>query len=82
MQSFLRVLAGQFAQTLTDTLNRKHEGPKIWKYRPFTRVIKGFRPYQVVRNYIQLNECEALGRPYSKTRLRGLSKEQLRELWG
>ncbi len=81
LQSFFRVLAGQFAQTLTDTFSRKHDGVKIWKYRPFSRVIKGYRPYRIVRDYIQLNELEVLGRPYSKSRLRGLSQEQLRELW-
>lgn len=81
IQSFLRVLAGQFAQGLTDTPNVKNDGPKVWKYRPFSRVIKGFRPYQIVRDYIQLNECEANSRPYSKARLRGLSREQLMELW-
>lgn len=76
----MKQLAGQFAQTLTDTLHRKNEGPKVWKYRPFTRIIKGFKPYQVVRDYIQLNECEANGRRYLKTRLRGLSQEQFQEL--
>lgn len=81
MQSFLRVLAGQFAQRLTDTFSSKYEGERIWKHRPFTRVIKGFKPYQIVRDYIQLNECEVLGRAYSKSRLRGLSQEQLTELW-
>jgi REP element-mobilizing transposase RayT len=81
MQSFLRVVAGQFAQCLTDTFTTKHEGPKVWKHRPFTRVIRGFKPYKIVRDYIQLNELEACGRVYSKTRLRGLSEEQLRELW-
>ncbi len=81
LQSFLRVLAGQFAQILTDTLTRKHEGPRVWRYRPFSRVVKGYRAYRTIRNYIQLNEKEALGRPYSKTRLRGLSQEQLIELW-
>ncbi|WP_413558788.1 transposase [Bdellovibrio sp. HCB209] len=81
IQSFLRVLAGQFAQCLTDTFTTKHEGEKVWKHRPFTRVIKGFKPYRIVRDYIQLNEKEALGMPYSKTRLRGMSVEQLRELW-
>ena len=54
---------------------------KVWKYRPFTRVIKGYRPYRIVRDYIQLNECEVNGRPYSKTRLLGFSQEQLQELW-
>lgn len=81
LQSFLRVVAGQFSQRLTDTFNSRNEGPRIWKHRPFTRVVKGFRAYQIVRNYIQLNECEANGRPYSKTRLRGMTAEQLRELW-
>ncbi|WP_413293010.1 transposase [Bdellovibrio sp. HCB185ZH] len=81
MQSFFRVLAGQFAQRLTDTFDTKHEGEKIWKHRPFSRVVKGYRPYRIVRDYIQLNEREAQGRPYSKSRLRGLTQEQLTELW-
>ncbi len=81
MQSFFRVLAGQFVQRLTDTFQTKHEGEKIWKHRPFSRVIKGYKPYRIARDYIQLNECEANGRPYSKTRLRGLTQEQLVELW-
>ncbi|WP_413293494.1 transposase [Bdellovibrio sp. HCB185ZH] len=79
--SFFRVVAGQFAQVLTDTFTKQHEGEKIWKYRPFTRVVRGFKSYKIVRDYIQLNEREILGRPYSKTQLRGLSEEQLRELW-
>lgn len=81
LQNFLRVLAGQFAQCLTDTFNHKYEGEKIWKHRPFSRVVQGFKSYLTVRNYIQLNEMEALGRPYSKTRLRGLTEENLRDLW-
>ncbi len=81
VQNFFRVLAGQFAQALTDTFTRKHDGVKIWKYRPFSRVIKGYKPYRIVCDYIQLNELEILGRPYSKSRLRGLSQEQLQELW-
>ncbi|QDK44483.1 hypothetical protein DOM22_04575 [Bdellovibrio sp. ZAP7] len=81
LQSFLRVLAGQFAQRLTDTFDTKNDGPKVWRYRPFSRVVKGYKAYRIVRDYIQLNECEANGRPYSKTRLRGLSQEQLIELW-
>ncbi len=81
LQSFFRVVAGQFAQCLTDTFTKRHEGEKIWKHRPFTRVVRGFKSYIIVRDYIQLNELEVLGRPYSKTRLRGLTEEQLRELW-
>jgi REP element-mobilizing transposase RayT len=81
-QSFFRVIAGQFSQRLTDTFHEKYQGPKIWKYRPFSRVVKGFKGYKIVRNYIRLNELEATGqRPYSKTRLRGMSAEELQELW-
>ncbi len=81
LQSFMRVVAGQFAQQLTDTPNTQNEGPKVWKYRPFSRVIKGYKAYQTVRDYIQLNECEVNGRRYAKNRLRGLSQEQRWELW-
>ncbi|WP_445292033.1 transposase [Bdellovibrio sp. GT3] len=81
LQSFFRVVPGQFAQRLTDTPMRGRESVRIWKHRPFTRVVKGFRAYRTVRNYIQLNECEANGRPYSKTRLRGMSEQQIHELW-
>ncbi|QDK44132.1 hypothetical protein DOM22_02660 [Bdellovibrio sp. ZAP7] len=82
LQSFFRVLPGQFAQNMTDTPNERSEiKGKIWKHRPFTRIVKGFKGYQIVRDYIQLNECEANGRPYSENRLRGMSQEQIKELW-
>jgi hypothetical protein len=56
--------------------------PKLWKYRPFTRVVRGFRAYKIVRDYIQLNEKEATGEiRYSKQRLRGLLSDELSRLW-
>ncbi len=56
---------------------------KLWKYRPFTRVVRGWKAYQVVRNYVQLNEQEALGNIlYRKQRLRGLSMSEWEVLWG
>ncbi len=55
---------------------------KLWKYRPFTRVVKAYRDQLQVRDYIQLNEKEALGEiPYRKRRLRGLSAEEWEILW-
>lgn len=54
----------------------------LWMHRPFSRVVKGWCAYRIVRNYIQLNEKEALGKiPYRKERLRGLSMADWRELW-
>jgi hypothetical protein len=55
---------------------------KLWKHRPFTRIVVGWKAYQIVRNYIQLNMLEASGkRPYRKERLRGLSLEEIADLW-
>ena len=92
---FFRVLAGQIAQQLiqtaqhptetaqhlTDTRNKKKVGPGIWKARPWSRVIKGYKAFVTVRNYVLLNKKEAEGRiSYRKERTRGLSDELLREL--
>jgi putative transposase len=56
--------------------------PKLWLHRPYTRVVRGYRAYKTVQNYIQLNEQEALGNiPYQKQRLRKLKPEQWEILW-
>ena len=55
---------------------------KLWKYRPFTRIVKGWRAYNIVRDYIQLNEKEATGQiAYKKERLRGLTIFEWQQLW-
>ena len=55
---------------------------KLWMYRPFSRVVRGYKNYKIVRNYIQLNEKEARGIiPYKKNRLRGLSLAEWQILW-
>jgi putative transposase len=57
-------------------------GTGLWKYRPFTRVVRGWRAYRIVRDYIQLNEKETCGKiPYQKARLRGLSNQDWQRLW-
>lgn len=73
-QHFLRVTAGQIAQnfekeglSVTDTLS-------VWKQRPFSRVIVGFRDQMRVVSYVKLNELEASARiSYKPNRLQGLS---------
>jgi hypothetical protein len=55
---------------------------KLWKHRPFSRVVRGYRAYKIVRNYIQLNEKEVLGEiKYQSLRLRGLSMSDWKILW-
>ncbi len=54
----------------------------LWRYRPFTRVVRGYRAYKIVRDYVQLNEKEALGQiPYRAERLKGLSNSEWEILW-
>lgn len=87
---FFRVVAGQIAQqfekqgllTVPGTPRAKSKGTRLWKYRPFSRVIQGWKAHQTVRNYIQLNEKEILGQiRYQKERLRGLSSWDWEILW-
>ncbi len=48
--------------------------PRLWMYRPFSRIVKSWKGFKIVREYILLNEKEALGQiRYQKQRLRGLS---------
>ena len=94
----LRIVIDERFKSVTDTpkeaSNNKPKNPinkqqntvrrklKLWMYRPFSRVVRGYKAYKVVRNYIQLNEKEALGIiPYKKNRLRGLSMAEWEILW-
>jgi len=92
---FFRVVAGQIAQrflkegllvestkakAVTDTPSV--QGTGLWKFRPFSRVVRGWRAHKIVRDYIQLNEQEARGKiRYQKKRLRGLSSGEWEILW-
>ncbi len=90
---FFRVFAGQISQQLqavieapsqrvTGTPEKSERKKSLWKYRPFSRVVKSYRAYKIVRDYIQLNEQEALGKiSYQKNRLRGLSSGDWTILW-
>jgi len=81
-QYFFRVVAGQIAQQFRLNGMMKVKALKLWKFRPFTRVIQGWKPYLIVRNYIQLNEKEARGEiQYKPQRLKGLSTSEWEALW-
>lgn len=90
---FFRVVAGQIAQrfekeglltnsNMTDTPQYASQVASLWKHRPFSRWVRGWKAYKTVRNYIQLNEKEALGQiKYQKKRLKGLSTADWQLLW-
>jgi REP element-mobilizing transposase RayT len=83
--AFFRVVAGQIAQKIEvpkRPRKTKYKHLRLWKHRPFSRIVWGERARQIVRNYIQLNEMEVLGRVrYRKQRLRGLKPEEIEALW-
>jgi putative transposase len=81
-----QAMIGTPKRTVTGTSNKKETevkpGTKLWKHRPFTRVIRGWRAFRIVRDYVRLNEQEARGViPYRKERLRGLSSQDWQLLW-
>ncbi len=81
---FFRVFAGQVAQTLkvTDTPKRQGTTERLWKQRPFTRIVVGWFGLRRIKDYIQLNEKEVTGViVYRKERLRGLSMRDWQLLW-
>ncbi len=55
---------------------------RVWKLRPFTRIVFGWRALRTVIAYVRLNEKEAQGKiPYRKERLRGLSIAEWALIW-
>lgn len=63
---------------MTDIPETLKKGTDLWKYRPFTRVVRGYKAYKIVKNYIQLNEKEIIGEiKYRASRL----KELLNHEW-
>lgn len=74
------------AKKVTDTPKMMRAPVKrklsLWKHRPFSHLIKGYKAYRTVRDYIQLNEKEVTGTiPYRKERLKGLTKKDREMLW-
>ncbi len=41
---------------------------RFWDYRPFTRIVDGFRAFLNLRDYIQINQLEGLGVPRHQAR--------------
>jgi putative transposase len=55
---------------------------RLWKYRPFTRVVRGYKAYKTLLSYVRLNEKEARGEiRYKKQRLRDLNPDEWALLW-
>ncbi len=40
---------------------KKKPGDRFWDYRPFTRVVIGFKAFLTLQNYIEINQLEGFG---------------------
>lgn len=66
--AFVRALTGSMVRRIcgTSTLAQR-----FFDFRPFTRVVNGgTRDFKTALAYVELNELEGRGQPYSKQRLR------------
>lgn len=59
--AFIRELTGRISQIAQGITGQK-KGLKFWSQRPFTRIVRGWREaFQDIKQYIALNELEAIG---------------------
>jgi putative transposase len=54
-------VSGRNRWTVGPAKNGKRAKEKFWDYRPFTRIIEGFRALLHLRDYVQINQLEGLG---------------------
>jgi REP element-mobilizing transposase RayT len=60
---FIRAVTSAIAMAVTGVSkwNKLKEKLKFWDRRPFTRVVKGFKAYLNLRDYIEINKLEGFG---------------------
>jgi len=59
---FIRAITSAIAMAVTGVSRwRKMTKEKFWDYRPFTRIVQGFRAFLNLKDYIRINEFEGLG---------------------
>jgi REP element-mobilizing transposase RayT len=65
---FIRALTGAIAMAITGASRWKPGKSRFWDYRPFTRVVKSFRAFLNLKDYIRINRLEGCG--YSRSQAR------------
>jgi putative transposase len=63
---FIRSITAQIAMAVTSSNKAKSlksifGESGFWDFRPFSRIVKGFRGFKVTNNYVRLNQLEAEG---------------------
>lgn len=60
---FIRAVTAAIAMAVTgvNRWNKTNGKTKFWDYRPFTRVVVGFKAFLGLRHYVEINQLEGLG---------------------
>jgi REP element-mobilizing transposase RayT len=60
---FIRAVTAAISMAITGVSRWRKSKTKIkfWDYRPFTRVIRGFRALLTIKDYVAINQLEGLG---------------------
>lgn len=60
---FIRALTGAIAMAVSgaNRWNNVLKGAKFWDYRPFTRIVIGYRAFLTLKDYIHINHLEGWG---------------------
>lgn len=58
---FIRAITAAIAMAVTGVSRRRKADGRFWDYRPFTRVVKSWRGYLQLRDYLKINQLEGAG---------------------
>lgn len=60
---FIRAITAAIAMAVMGKNRWNPLREKFWDYRPFTRIVVGFRAFRAVEDYVAINELEGQGYP-------------------
>ena len=60
-RSFIRALTGGIAMAVTGAGRGNPAARRFWDYRPFTRVVRGWKNFLILKDYVAINTLEGIG---------------------
>jgi putative transposase len=67
-KAFMRAITGAIAMAVTGASRWRPLKKHFWDYRPFTRIVIGFKAFLSLKDYIQINKLEGYGYDRSQAR--------------
>lgn len=68
-RAFIRGVTSAIAMAITGASRWKKLDGKFWDYRPFTRIVKGWKAILRLRDYLHVNQIESAGATRREARL-------------